>query len=59
MEKDLSTTVDRFNEIMANFDQLAHVVIKGHLLIEEAISNILDLHAFHPEHIQKQSYTFF
>jgi hypothetical protein len=58
MDEEMLAAVARFNEIMTKFDELAHVVIKGHLIIEETISRIIDLHVFHREHVQEAKLSF-
>jgi hypothetical protein len=47
----LNKYVELFNKEMAEVDPLQQVVLKGHLIIESAIDNILSIIFFHPEHI--------
>ncbi len=42
---------DAFREQLAEVDELAQVILKGHLLIENALENIIGLIFFHPDHV--------
>jgi hypothetical protein len=42
---------DQFAEQMGSVDELALVLLKGHLIIEGALDNILSLIFFHPEYL--------
>ena len=51
MPSDIDATIERFRQEMAHVDEAAQVLLKGHLLIEEALTSILERHVFHPEHL--------
>lgn len=51
MHPELLRSIERFRKEMANVDEVAHVLLKGHLLLEEAISLVLDQYVFHREHL--------
>lgn len=51
-------SVERFQAVMGTVDELTHVVLKGHLLIEEALDAVIALHLFHPEHFFDARLTF-
>ena len=48
-----------FQKQMSEDDPLQQVLLKGHLIIEAALDNILTIIFFHPEHVLKGSFTFF
>lgn len=58
MHPDLRASIERFKEEMETVDELAHVLLKGHLLIEEALSAVLDQYVFHREHLEEARLTF-
>ena len=41
-----------FEKHLGFVDQLGQVILKGHLIIESALANIINLILFHPEHIR-------
>jgi len=43
--------LDRFNAALASVDETTLVLLKGHLLIEEALVKIIELHTYHHEHL--------
>lgn len=47
-----------FAKQMDSIDELAHLVLKGHLLIEERLNQIFDQYIFHREHIETTRLTF-
>jgi hypothetical protein len=49
---------DQFIEHMRQVDDVALAVLKGHLLIEGIIDNILEVIFFHPEQLQSARLTF-
>jgi hypothetical protein len=51
MQEHLAGLLDNFAEQMDNLDEIAHVVLKGHLLIEEWLTHAINQHLFHPEHL--------
>lgn len=48
----------KFEEHFATVDETAQIVLKGHLLIEEALDTILSKFVFHPEFIESASLRF-
>jgi hypothetical protein len=50
--------MQRFQQEMKQVDEVAHVLLKGHLLIEEGINRILDQYVFHREHLQEARLSF-
>lgn len=48
---DVETALARFSEEMGKVDEIVHTLLKGHLLIEEALSRIIDQFVFHREHV--------
>src|SRR5688572_30754256 len=58
MHPELNRAIERFREEMASIDEVAHVLLKGHLLLEEAISLILDQYVFHREHVANARLSF-
>lgn len=49
----------RFEEEMQAVDEVVHVLVKGHLLIEEALTRVIELHLFHPEYLSDASLRFY
>lgn len=47
-----------FEELMDDVDPLVPVVLKGHLLIERILDNLISSVCFHPEHILNGHFTF-
>jgi hypothetical protein len=58
MHPDLLASLERFRTEMENVDEVAHVLLKGHLLLEESLSAILDQYVFHREHLDDARLTF-
>ena len=58
MPKEMQYAAQRFREEMERVDELAHVLLKGHLLIEEALTRILEQYVFHREHLGEARLTF-
>jgi len=52
MHPDLLASIERFREEMGTVDEVVHVLLKGHLLLEEGLSAILDQYVFHREHLE-------
>lgn len=48
----------KFEEHFATVDATAQVVLKGHLLIEESLDNIIGKFVFHPEYFESASLRF-
>lgn len=51
MQEHIAGLLDNFGDQMDNVDEVAHVVLKGHLLIEEWLTHAINQHLFHPEHL--------
>src|SRR5262245_11506894 len=47
-----------FEQHFSQVDEVAQSVLKGHLVIEQALDNILATMFFHPEHIALGRFTF-
>jgi hypothetical protein len=58
MHTDLLASLDRFQAEMESVDEVAHVLLKGHLLIEEALSAVLEQYVFNREHLEEARLTF-
>ena len=59
MEKDAyDRYMTAFADHMRQVDELAQVVLKGHLLIESALDNILTLITFNPQHLESARLSF-
>ncbi|WP_250493774.1 hypothetical protein [Caballeronia sp. GAWG1-1] len=48
----------RFVQEMNSVDDTVHVLLKGHLLIEEALSKTIDQFVFHREHLEEARLSF-
>jgi len=44
---------------MNQIDEVAHVLLKGHLLIEEALTRIIEKFTYHPQHLTEANLRFF
>jgi hypothetical protein len=51
VEAHVSGMLDKFAAQVEALDEVAHVVLKGHLLIEEWLTRAIAQHLFHPEHV--------
>src|SRR4051812_28326134 len=49
---------ERLSEQMRHIDELALVVLKGHLVLEEQLQRILDTFLFHPEYLDSARFHF-
>jgi hypothetical protein len=58
MFPELEAAIERFTQEMGTVDEMVHVLLKGHLLLEEALALILDQHVFHREHLADARLTF-
>lgn len=58
MTRELVHVAKRFREELDQVDELVHTLLKGHLLIEEVLSSILEKLAFHPQHLTEARLTF-
>ena len=58
MFPELTRSIEHFREEMAKVDEVAHVLLKGHLLLEEALSQILDQYVFHRVHLTEARLSF-
>lgn len=54
----LSKYAKMFEKEMSEIDPLQQVILKGHLIIEAALDNIISIIFFHPEHVLKGRFTF-
>ena len=52
MFQELKASIHSFQAELSEVDEVAHLLLKGHLLLEEALSRILDQHVFHREHLK-------
>ncbi len=59
MMPDLGVLTARFSEQMSRIDEVAHVVLKGHLLLEEALTRILEQYVFHREYLEGARLSFY
>lgn len=58
MSQEIQAAIERFQKEMSSVDELLHVLLKGHLLLEEALENILNLSVFHREHLDDARLSF-
>lgn len=58
MFPELIATIKRFEHEMGAVDEMVHVLLKGHLLLEEALALIVDQLAFHREHVDNARLSF-
>src|SRR2546428_11736922 len=58
MFPELSDSMRRFRQEMENVDELVHVLLKGHLLLEEALTRILEQYVFHRDHLGETRLSF-
>lgn len=58
MSPEMNFAAARFREEMERVDELAHILLKGHLLIEESLTRILDQYFFHREYVGEARLTF-
>jgi hypothetical protein len=58
MTPELLQSIDRFRKEMESVDEVAHVLLKGHLLLEEAMSAVLEQYVFHRQHLAKARLSF-
>lgn len=54
----LQASIDRFTREMSTIDEMVHVLLKGHLLLEEALALIIDQHVFHREDVAEARLSF-
>ena len=59
MFPELSSAIERFRAEMSSLDEIAMVLLKGHLLLEESLTRILGKYVFHPEHLSEARLTFY
>jgi len=53
MSPELSESIQRFQQEMEHVDDVIHVLLKGHLLLEGALARIFEQHVFHSEHLSQ------
>lgn len=58
MRQQAQVVMDRFREVLGSVDETTLVLLKGHLLIEEALSGIIELHTYHHEHLDAARLSF-
>lgn len=58
MHDDLSEPLRRFQEEMDSPDEVLHVLLKGHLVLEETLTRILEQYVFHPDHLDDARLSF-
>lgn len=58
MHPELTASIERFKREMETVDDDAHVLLKGHLLLEEAMSEIIDQYVFHRENVEDARLSF-
>jgi hypothetical protein len=59
MSPEFDNAGKRFEEEMQAVDDVVHVLAKGHLLIEEALTRVIELHLVHPEYLSDASLRFY
>lgn len=57
-EPKLNKYLDAFQKHLTEVDELSQIVLKGHLIIESALDNIIEIIFFHPEHILEKRFAF-
>lgn len=58
MQEEMLSTIHRFKQEMASVDEVTHVLLKGHLLLEEAMAAVIDQYVFHRENVEDARLTF-
>ena len=58
MLSELARSIEKFREEMASVDEVVHVLLKGHLLLEEALTQVLEQYVFHREHLGEARLSF-
>lgn len=58
MIAELANLIEKFQNELGTVDEVSNVLLKGHLLIEETLSRIIDLYLFHREYIGTARLTF-
>ena len=58
MFPELSDSMRRFRQEMEDVDELVHVLLKGHLLLEEALTRILEQYIFQREYLGETRLSF-
>lgn len=59
MSKVTPSVLARFTQEMGSYDEAAHFTLKGHLLIEEILNDIVTTFVFHPEKLKAAKLTHF
>lgn len=59
MTPEFENAKKRFEEEMESVDEVVHALLKGHLLIEEMLTRIIEQHLFHPEYLFDASLRFY
>jgi hypothetical protein len=55
----LNKYMESFQKHMAEVDEFEHVILKGHLIIEGVLDNVIALMLFHPEYLKLARFTFY
>jgi len=58
MLPEMHHAMQRFQQEMEQVDDVAHVLLKGHLLIEEGVNRVLEQYVFHREHLREARLSF-
>ena len=58
MFPEMLIAMNRFQQEMERVDDIALVLLKGHLLIEEGLKKVIDQYVFHREHLSEARLTF-
>lgn len=58
MDEALRKLSDRFAKEMEEVDEVVNVLLKGHLLIEEALTRIIELYVFHRKYLDDAKLNF-
>lgn len=57
-EPEFLRALERFTEEMSRIDEVAHVLLKGHLILEEQLVSIIEQYAFQRDHVQEARLSF-
>jgi len=58
MFPEMHVAMERFRQEMELVDEIAHVLLKGHLLIEEGMNKVINQYVFHREHLSEARLSF-
>lgn len=57
-ESESVRALERFTEEMSKIDAVAHVLLKGHLILEEQLVSIIEQYVFHRDYLQEARLSF-